>query len=100
MLKRMIYVLVLFLKWVIWKALFYKPILFLNLYPNEKILDKTKLKAIADDKLNITVMMISLFDRVENTVGKWENAGYQHFFLFLQRFPKLSSLGTLKVGIV
>ena len=36
-------------------------------------------------------MMIALLDRVENTVGKGEygeNAGYQHFLLFLQCFPK------------
>ena len=33
-------------------------------------------------------MMISLFDRVENTVGKGENTGYQHFLLFLKCFPK------------
>ena len=30
--------------------------------------------------------MISLFDRVENTVGKGENAGYQYFLLFPQFF--------------
>ena len=45
-------------------------------------------------------MTISLFDRIENTVGKGENAGYQHFLLFLQCFPKPSPLGSLKVGIV
>ena len=44
--------------------------------------------------------MISLFDRVENTVEKRENAGYQHFLLFSQCFPKPSALGLLKVGIV
>ena len=27
-------------------------------------------------------MMISLFDREENTVRKGQNAGYQHFLLF------------------
>ena len=27
-------------------------------------------------------MRISSFDSVENTVGKGENAGYQHFLLF------------------
>ena len=32
--------------------------------------------------LNVAVMMISLYDRVENMVGKGENAGYQHFLLF------------------
>ena len=60
----------------------------------------TKLKAFADDKLNITRMMASPLDRVENTVGKGENAGYQHFLLFPQCFQKPFSLGSLKVGIV
>ena len=54
-----------------------------NNQPNNKILDMSKLKALnfADNKLNIVIMTISLFDRVENTVGKGENAGYQHFLL-------------------
>ena len=68
--------------------------------PNNKILDMTKLKTFADDKLNVTKMTNSLFDRVENTAGKGENAGYQHFLLFPQCFLKPSSLGLLKVGIV
>ena len=38
----------------------------------------TKLKAFADNKLNAGKIKISLFDRVENTGGKGENAGYQH----------------------
>ena len=33
------------------------------------------------------------------SVEKGENAGYQHFLLFLQSFPKPPSLGSLKVGI-
>ena len=41
-------------------------------------------------------MMIALSDRVENTVGKRENAGNQHFLLL----PKPSSFGSLKAGIV
>ena len=72
----------------------------INPLPNDKILDETKLKAFADDKLNIVKMMNSLYNRVENTVGKGENAGYQHLLLFPQCFPKPSSLCSLKVGIV
>ena len=45
-------------------------------------------------------MMISPFDKVENTVGKGENSGYKHYVLFPQCFPKPPSLGSLKVGIV
>ena len=43
--------------------------------------------------------MFSLFDSVENTVGKGENADYQHFLLFLQCFLKPPSLGSLKAGL-
>ena len=53
-----------------------------NPLSNGKILDMTKLKAFADDKLNVAKMTISLYDTVENTMGKGENAGYQHFLLF------------------
>ena len=48
-----------------------------------------KLKACADDKLNIAKMMMCLVDREDNTVGKGENAGHQHFLLFPQCFPLL-----------
>ena len=68
--------------------------------PNDKILDVTKLKAFADNQLNIVKMTISRYDRVENIVGKGENAGYQHFLLFPPCFTKPSSSGSLKVRIV
>ena len=45
-------------------------------------------------------MIISVFDRVENTVGKGENAGYQHFLLFPQCFEKASFPETSKGVIV
>ena len=78
----------------------YREFLFLiSPLPNDKILELTELKAFADDKLNVARITISLFDRVENTVGKGENAGYQHFLLFPQYFPKPSSLGCLKSGL-
>ena len=38
--------------------------------------------------------------RVENIVGKGENAGNQHFLLFPQCFQKTSFSGSLKVVIV
>ena len=71
-----------------------------NPLPNDKILNVNKLKAFADDKLNVAKMTISLFDRVEITVEKVANAGHQHLLIFPQCFPKPSSLGSLKVGIV
>ena len=44
--------------------------------------------------------MIFIFDRVENIVGKEENAGYQHFLLFHQCFQKGLYIGSFKVKIV
>ena len=44
-----------------------------------------------DDKLNVAKMTISLFDRIENTVGKRENAGYHYFFPFPVFFKAFSS---------
>ena len=60
----------------------------------------TKLKAFPDNKIDVAQMMIPVFDRVENIVGKGENAGYQHFLLVPQCFSKPSSLRSLKVQIV
>ena len=50
-----------------------------NPFLNEYILDVTSLKAFADNKSNVAKMTISLFDRVENTVGKGENANTSIF---------------------
>ena len=55
-----------------------------NPLPSNKILNVIKLKALdfADNKLNVAKMTISLLGRLQNTVGKGENAGYKHFLLF------------------
>ena len=47
-----------------------------------------KLKAIADNKLSYTKNIKFAILKVENIVGKGENAGYQHFFPFLTLFSK------------
>ena len=69
------------------------------LFSQNKILAFSKLKAFADDKTGV-VKMISLLDRVKNTVGKGENDGYQHFLLCPHCFPKTSFKGSLEVRIV
>ena len=51
-----------------------------------KILALSKLKVFADDNFNAIQMVRFFFGRVENILGKGENAGYQHFSLFLQCF--------------
>ena len=60
----------------------------------------SKLKAFADNKSNVIQNLKFVLGRVENIVGKGENAGYQHFVLFPQCFQKLSFSGSLKVRIV
>ena len=45
-----------------------------NPFPHDNILDHTKLKAFADEKLNVTKMIFSVFNTVENIVGKGEIA--------------------------
>ena len=45
-----------------------------NPFLHDKILDQTKFKAFADDKLNVTTMIISVSDRIEDIVGKGEIA--------------------------
>ena len=54
-----------------------------NALPNDNILDKSKFKAFADDKMNMVEQLKFVFGRVENIAGKGENAGDQHFLLFL-----------------
>ena len=71
-----------------------------NSFPDDKNLTMSKLKAFADDKINVTYMIIFVFDRVENIVGKGENAGYQHSLLFPQCFGKSSFPDTPKSVIV
>ena len=53
----------------------------LNSVPNDKFLDWSKLKGLADDKINVTEKLKSRFGRLENIMGNGENAGYQHFLL-------------------
>ena len=69
-------------------------------FTKQQILDWTKFKVFADNKYNVAKIMISVLDRVENSVRKGENAGYQHFLLFPQCFQKPSFSRLLKVGIV
>ena len=52
-------------------------LILLNSLPNGKILDWSKFKAFADDKIEVMKIIIFVFDRIENIMGKGENAGYQ-----------------------
>ena len=69
----------------------------INPLPDDKILGVPKLKAFADDKLNVTLNIKVVFHRIENIVGKEQNAGNQHYLLFPQCFQKAFSSSASKV---
>ena len=48
--------------------------------PHNKILDLSKLKSFADDKIDLTQKLKFALETVENIVGKGENAGYHFIF--------------------
>ena len=64
--------------------------------PNDKILEWSKLKAFADDKINMAEKLKPVLGRVENIVGKGEIAGYQHLLLFPTMFSKAFWFGVVK----
>ena len=55
-----------------------------NPLPNDKILDMSKFKGFADDTL-----MLGQIVRIENIVGKGENAGYRIFSFSHNVFKRL-----------
>ena len=61
-----------------------------NSLSNKDISDQSKLKASAVDEINVTQKFKFVIGRVENIVGKEDNAGYQHFHLLPQCFQELS----------
>ena len=73
------------------------PAFLINTLPNDNILDWSKLKAFT--KLKMVQMSESFLERVENIVGKGENAVYQHFLFFSHCFHRVSFKGSLKLAI-
>ena len=71
----------------------------LNPLPNEKKNGLAKIEKNCRRQNKCAYKMKFDLGRVENIVGKGENAGNQHFLLFPQCFTKPSSLGSLKVRI-
>ena len=55
---------------------------------SNKILDWSKLKAIADDKVNVTEKLKFVLGRVENIVGKGEKCWLPAFSCFSTMFSK------------
>ena len=71
----------------------------INFLPKDWFSDWSKLKALADDTINVIEKLKFILVRVENNVGK-ENAGYQLFLLFPQCFQKFFYTGSLKNWIL
>ena len=69
-----------------------------NPLPDNKIVGLPKLKALADVKCYSNLKVF--YHRIENIVGREENAGSKHFLLFPQCFRKAFSSSASKVVIV
>ena len=61
------------------------PFLFGRIYRRNKS-GRLEVRVSVDIKLNVAKLIAFVYDREENSVGKGENAGNQHFLLFLQSF--------------
>ena len=68
-----------------------------NPFPHDKSLDQTKLNA--DHKLNVTKMIISVFDREENIAGKGGIACTSNFSFSHNNFKRLLSQTRQKVSL-
>ena len=52
-----------------------------NSLPNDKILDLSKLKALADNKINVTEKLKIIFGTVENIVKKGESVFFFSYYV-------------------
>ena len=70
----------------------------LKLLQNDKLLDVKKLKAFADDKLNVTRMTISLFDKSRKHFSKSRKCWLPAFSPFPTVFSKALLFSFVKSG--
>ena len=68
----------------------------INSSPNDKISYRSKLKALADNKINLNEKLKLFYGWLESIVGIGENAGFQHILLFPQCFQKPAFQGVVK----
>ena len=68
-------------------------------FPHNKFFDQTKLNAFGDEKLSVTKIIISVFDREENIVGKGEIACTSNFSFSHNVFKRLLSKRHQKVSL-
>ena len=72
-----------------------KDQLFFNSLPIDKILGLSELKTFAEDNINVTQKLEFALGRVENFVGKGENASHHYFLLFPKCFEESFEVGIL-----
>ena len=60
------------------------------------MLDWSIFKALAENKINIGKTLKTVYGKVENIVGKGENAGYHHFLPFSQCFEQAYLLSVVR----
>ena len=65
-----------------------------NPFPNDKILDLSKLKEFADDNFQFDENDVKFSKKIINIVGKGGIAHYEQFLLFPQCFPKTCTVDT------
>ena len=70
----------------------------LTLYQTKKKMPLSKLKTFVDYKSDVSQIIKFVFHGVENTMGKRENADYQHLLLFPQCFQKAFPQGRQNPG--
>ena len=72
-----------------------------NSEPKDKISDLSQFKVFADDKIRVTRKLKFVVGRLENIVGKRENAERQHFSFSRIAFKRvMMTRGSLQVRIV
>ena len=76
------------------EAVICHPEIEVNPFPNDKILDLSKLKEFADDNFQFDENDVKFSKNIVNTVGKGEIARYEQFLLFPQCFPKTCTADT------
>ena len=86
--------------WPLWPSCFNASQRCNNSLPSNEFSDWFKLKAFADNKVNVRWKHKLFLGWVKNIMGKGENAVGQHFLLSPQCFQKASFPLLLKVGIV
>ena len=70
-----------------------------NPLSSDKILDLSKLKTFLDEKINLIKNLWTVFEKVENILGKRKIADNQYFLFSIHCFLRASFSGPLTLGL-